>query len=245
MMTKKKVIGVGLAALLLSGCSIFEPNRSDGPPVRQQSSQIVSLADARVPTNLTVAAQALGNSRAFPINPYVRSRVSVPGIYAILPNGALEEICEVDMRAISAIRTMPREPEETFNETIADEPVPFRVAVSVAGENIALPVVTTSVDNYTVERIRSGSNQAAHDFILSNVEDECRNVVLPRNEPYIVVTARATGEIVRRSVEGGDFDIAVGNSFLGGRLSVLEQPARTARNRVFAVRGLVVGLEQD
>ncbi|MHA7876276.1 MAG: hypothetical protein ACX938_12730 [Roseivivax sp.] len=196
------------------------------------------------PTPVTnpVAEKALGKG-AFHIDPFRANFITTPGIYNVR-EGQVRQICERDTSLIETISEMrkARVPEERI---IEDSLLGASFTVNVLGQDWTYPYRKIKVTGYTIERVFSGDSGSPEDWILKNLGEQCRESVLPRNKPYMVVTGIARAKFVESVVGGGDvgFAFGVGPAVIQGKIAPYEEERET--DRIFAVSGDFVPAEDE
>ncbi|MGY4749830.1 hypothetical protein ACVNHC_08235 [Pannonibacter sp. Q-1] len=222
-----------MALFLVAGCDPDKPTLSD------VSSRLTQKVD------VSVAEKALGPEAYF-VDPFTRSGISTPGIYAVRESGRYVKLCENDFNTQTALLDMKRDVQtERVPEIIEDSLSAFKIKVKVLGKPYELPYKKLRVSGYDVLRAPSGGSETAEQYILDNVYENCPGV-LERNKPYFIVTEVAVGSKIE-SISGGGvaelkFDLPLGVPGLDTEVEVqlLDHSPRTTANKVFAMLGKFV-----
>lgn len=186
------------AALLLGACS---HKQGETPPASV-------FAPLKPLVRSSVAQQALPGPNVAAIEITSRKQLRAPGIYAVR-NGVIDaELCKNDIDQQIALINMPRD-RYTTGDTIIDETIGENITVSVPGiGSLRKPYSKAKVVGFTRTQATTPDNTDAVDYVLANVAAECRNNILPKNVPYVVVTAEARADkayTIRRGAVEANF----------------------------------------
>lgn len=228
-----KIAYACIAVLTVAGC------HRDKPTLSEISSNLTQKVD------VSVADKALGPEAYF-VDPFTRSGISTPGIYAVRESGRYVKLCENDFNTQTALLEMRNGVQtERVPEIIEDSLSAFKITVRVLGKPYELPYKKLRVSGYDVLRAPSGGSETAEQYILDNVYENCPGV-LERNKPYFIVTEVAVGTKIE-SISGGgvaelNFDLPIGVPGLETEVEVqlLDHSPRTTANKVFAMLGKYV-----
>jgi hypothetical protein len=190
------------------------------------------------PVSISVAEKVLG-SGAFSIDPFTGSDIRVPGIYKIVGASQFVQVCEYDTSLQTPIREM-RVVVENNDEIVEDSLHPVTIRVKVAGQNLEPRYRKIKVSGYTVRRVYSGDSRTPEEWILANVNETCRNEILPRNKPYLIVSSVATAKNVETVSGGGTASLSFGAGPATLDVELVPADEQRRRNRVFAVLGTTV-----
>ncbi|MBB3149776.1 hypothetical protein FHS21_006230 [Phyllobacterium trifolii] len=183
----------------------------------------------------SVAVQALGSS-AYSVDPRYGYQISTPGIYKFDASGQPFEICEKDVRLQTAIKNMTTEPINS-SDILEDDLASANFEISVPGiGSIKSPYRKIKVEGYTVTKLISGDSGDAADYILRNVDSGCRDTILQRNKPYMIVTKVATAKTAYALSRGAfEANFAAGPARIGWANPEIRSTPRT--NVTFAISG--------
>lgn len=221
------------ATSLLAGCD---------PDPKKYASEGLNAVALRV--EKSVAKKVLGED-AISVDPFTGNNISTPGIYRAVKSGSggfyFKQICEYDTSQQLAIKDM-RSDKVTSTEIVEDSLSPIRIKVTVLGKELSQPYTKIKVSSYSIKRVYSGNSSSAEDWVLANVADECKNSILPKNKPYLVVTAVATADNVETVTGGGIAETNFAFGVIGIQSEAIKPVAEGRRsNRVFAIEGKFVG----
>lgn len=116
-------------------------------------------------------------------------------------SGRFYEICQKDFEKQNALKALV--PEQTPSEpddVVEDQVYLSNVSVGVGPSNLRIPYTRTKVTGYTTSTVETDGDPS--DFIISNLAENCRNKILPRNKPYFVTSSVAVAtkaEVYSRS----------------------------------------------
>ncbi|MBB4952714.1 hypothetical protein H4S14_000756 [Agrobacterium vitis] len=221
------------AASLLAGCDTTS---------QKYRPEVVKSVTLRV--EKSVAKKVLGEE-AISVDPFTGNNISTPGIYRAVKNGSggfyFKQICEHDTSQQLAIKEM-RSDRVPSTEIVEDSLSPVRIKVTVLGKELSQPYTKIKVSSYSIKRVYSGSSVSPEDWILNNVADDCKKLILPKNKPYLVVTAVATADNVETVTGGGIAETSFAFGVFGIQSEAIKPVAEGRRsNRVFAIEGKFVG----
>lgn len=156
----------------------------------------------------SVAQQAMPGPNVAGIDIGYRNRLRAPGIYAVRDGMIVAELCKNDIDLQTALIDMPRD-KYTSGDTLIDQTIGENITVSLPGiGSLRKPYSKAKVVGFTRTRATSPDNTDSVDYVLANVGEECRHNVLPKNTPYVVVTAEARADkayTVQRGAVEADF----------------------------------------
>ena len=144
----------------------------------------------------TAASKALG-SGAISAN-LVAPRTFVPGrIYHVKPDGRVFQVCSNDFKYQNALKKLQPETANFAQRTVEDT-VRGSIRLDIVGGIRAnVPYKKIKVTGYRIDEVTAETADGnTAQYILGNLAQKCRKETLPKNRPYYVVTAVATGDKV-------------------------------------------------
>ena len=204
--------------------------------------------DGNVPVVVSVAEKALGPEAYF-VDPFVRSEITTPGIWAVRKSGRYIKLCENDFNKQNALVEMANASTTTsVPEVIEDSLSEVRIKVKVLGDPYELPYRKLRVSGYKIIRAPSLSSQSAEQYILDNVYKNCPEV-LEENRPYFIVTQIAIAKKVETLSGGGIADVSFEVPFPVKGVSpevevkLRDHSPKSASDKVFGMLGRFVKID--
>lgn len=198
--------------------------------------------NGNVPVVVSVAEKALGPEAYF-VDPFVRTEISTPGIWAVRPSGRYIKLCENDFIKQNALVEMRSSNITTdVAEVIEDSLSEVRIKVRALGKPYELPYKKLRVSGYKTVRAPSLSSQTAEQYILDNVYKNCPGV-LEKNKPYFIVTQVAIAKKVETLSGGGiaeiNFDVPFPIDGISPEIEVQlrDHTPKSSSDKVFGMLG--------